>query len=173
MNQKKDSIRQLILGCGNKKTKHPENKMWFDVVTVDIDSTCNPDICYDLNKFPYPFDDNEFDEVHAYEILEHLGSQGDYISFFNLFNEVWRIMKKDSILYFTTPLWNSLWAWSDPGHTRIISEGSIAFLSQKEYEKQIGITSMTDYRRLYHGDFEVLQCVNFTNSLYCKMRCIK
>jgi hypothetical protein len=30
------------------------------------------DVVHDLNTFPYPFRDNEFDEILAYSILEHV-----------------------------------------------------------------------------------------------------
>lgn len=36
----------LNLGCGNFK---------IGDVNVDIDKRCNPDVAWDLNKFPYPF----------------------------------------------------------------------------------------------------------------------
>lgn len=38
----------------------------------------------------------------------------------------------------------------------MISDCTITFLSQAQYEKQIGVTSMTDYRDVYVGDFKVV-----------------
>ena len=52
-------------------------------------------------------------------------------------------------------MWDSTWAWSDPGHTRVISRGSLIFLSQAEYS-QVGRTAITDYRSIYKADFKPL-----------------
>jgi len=131
------------------------DREWKNLITLDIDPKCNPDIPHDLNDLPYPFRDNEFNEIHAYEVLEHCGTQGDWKYFFNQFSEFWRILKPDGMFFATVPQWNALWAFGDPGHTRIINQGTLVFLSQKEYEKQIGKTAMTDYRYVYRADFDI------------------
>lgn len=159
---------ELILGSGARKFKRcdyyndiEDVKTCFsdDVITLDINEELNPDIVWDLNNLPLPLDDNKFDEIHAYEVLEHIAYQGDYKSFFHLFNELYRILKKDGFIFISVPVWNSLWGFGDPGHTRIINIGTIVFLSQKQYEKQVGKTPMTDYRNIYKGDFDILKCI--------------
>lgn len=151
---------ELLLGCGNDKSK----KITFEgipsgwsgeLVTLDIDEHASPDVLHDLNQLPYPFEDNQFDEIHAYEVLEHCGTQGDWRFFFNQFSELHRILKPNGWLIGTCPMWDSPWAWGDPGHTRIISPESLIFLSQAEYE-QVGKTPMTDYRHCYEADFELI-----------------
>lgn len=151
---------ELLLGCGNQRAKQvtfPEvQKEWSELVTLDIDESCNPDVVHDLNVLPYPFGDSTFDEIHAYEVLEHLGSQGDWKFFFGQFQELWRILKPGGFLVATVPMWDSKWAWGDPGHRRVINDGSLIFLSQKEYERQIGKTAMCDYRSVYTADFDIM-----------------
>lgn len=152
------SKKELLVGCGNKRDKliaTPNGDKWNDLTTLDISSACNPDIVWDLKDMPYPFEDNTFDEIHAYEVLEHTFPQGDYINFFKEFSEYYRILKPGGYLCITCPKYDGLWAWGDPGHTRIISEGSIIFLNQLEYEKQVGVTAMTDYREIYKADFDI------------------
>jgi predicted SAM-dependent methyltransferase len=105
---------------------------------------------------PWPVGDNEFDAVHAYQVLEHVGAQGDVASFFATFGEIWRVLKPGGELFASVPSWKSVWAWGDPSHKRIISPGSIQFLSQEEYHNQIGRTSMSDFRHIWDKDFEVL-----------------
>lgn len=155
---------ELLLGCGNSTVKHvkgPDDKDdWNHLIRLDIDPDCKPDVLHDLNVTPWPFDDAMFDEVHAYEVLEHLGRQGDYKSFFAHFSEIWRILKPEGRLYATTPMWDSEWAWGDPGHTRVITPGSLVFLNQTAYD-QVGSTHMTDYRSIYKADFE---CVGFNEN---------
>lgn len=148
---------ELLLGCGNNREKkitingYPSE--WCELVTLDWDEGVNPDVVHDLTKCPFPFDDNTFDEVHAYEVLEHCGQQGDWRLFFNQFEEIWRILKPDGVFYGSVPMWDSIWAWGDPGHTRLITEASLVFLDQSEYE-QVGRTAMTDYRRWYKGNLQ-------------------
>ena len=151
---------ELLLGSGRRHEKllvppgRPSE--WESLWTVDINPRHEPRHVWDLEKLPWPYEDSMFDEVHAYEILEHIGRQGDYRSYFAHFQEIWRILKPGGWLCGTSPSKNSPWIWGDPGHTRVISRETFAFLSQREYEKQVdnGITPMTDYRFCYKGDFE-------------------
>ncbi len=151
-------MSELLLGCGSRRDKLIAvngHKGWADPTTLDIDPACQPDVLHDLNIRPLPFNDNSFDEIHAYEVLEHVGQQGDWRGFFEEFTEYWRILKPGGSLIGTSPNVTSSWAWGDPGHTRIISHGCFTFLSQAEYRKQVGKTPMTDYRDVWKGDFTV------------------
>lgn len=150
---------ELLLGAGTRRNKvltlegRPQD--WTKLVTLDFNGDHNPDVIHDLNVFPYPFEDNTFDEVHAYEVMEHLGQQGDFRRFFQDFSEIWRILKPGGILCGTSPAWCSNWAWGDPGHTRVISRESFIYLDQTEYE-QVGKTPMTDYRFCYSADLKLV-----------------
>ena len=57
-------MRILNLGCGYDK--------WIGAVNVDAFESCKPDVVWDLNKVPYPWDDESFDFVYASHIFEHL-----------------------------------------------------------------------------------------------------
>lgn len=89
-------------------------------------------------------------------MLEHIGTQGDWRGFFEEFSEYHRILKPNGYLCGSTPPWNGLWAWADPGHTRILAPHTWVFLSQEQYRLQVGKTAMTDYRAVYQGDFKVV-----------------
>lgn len=151
---------ELLIGCGNQREKHvhfPEiPKGWTELVTLDMDPGVKPDIVHDLNELPLPFDDDMFDEIHAYEVLEHCGRQGDFRFFFNQFYEFWRILKDGGYFIGTVPMWDSPWAYADPGHTRVLPPESFIFLCQAEYEAQVGTNAMSDYRPYWEGDFELI-----------------
>lgn len=150
---------ELLLGAGTRRLKvlslpgTPAD--WTELVTLDFNSDHNPGVVHDLNVFPWPFADDTFDEVHAYEVMEHLGQQGDFKRFFADFSEIWRVLKPGGFFVGTSPAWNSPWAWGDPGHTRIMSRECLIYLDQTEY-RQIGQTPMTDYRFCYKADLEVV-----------------
>lgn len=167
---------ELLLGCGadrRKKIKFPESpEAWTELVTADIDPACSPDIVLDLNQLPYPWADNHFDEVHAYEVLEHCGAQGDWRFFFAQFDELWRILKPGGYLVATTPMWDSPWAWGDPGHRRIISRESLIFLDRDEYA-QVGKTAMTDYRAHFKCNFRLMGVTEENDTFGFVLRAIK
>lgn len=153
---KPEPFTELMIGCGTSKRKQVFQKdssaEFQGLTTLDIDPVHKPDVVHDLNVLPWPFADNSFNEVHAYEVLEHFGKQGDTASFFAHFSEIWRVLKPGGRLFASVPMWDSPWAWGDPGHTRVISKGSLIFLNQQEYA-QVGSTAITDYRSIYNCDF--------------------
>jgi SAM-dependent methyltransferase len=168
---------ELLVGAGNSRTKkirlsgYPQE--WTELITLDIDPSTEPRVVHDLNLLPLPFGDSMFDEVHAYEVLEHTGTQGDWRFFFNQFYEFWRILKPGGLMCGTVPLWDSPWAWGDPGHTRVLPRESFYFLSQALYANEVGKTSLTDYRGWWKGDFELLSFNDYEHSLGFVMKAIK
>ena len=57
----------------------PGRPGWTDLVTLDVNADHSPDVVHDLESVPLPFADETFDEIHAYEVLEHTGAQGDHV----------------------------------------------------------------------------------------------
>ncbi len=162
-------MRQLLLGCGNRRVRHvcptPGNAFESDVTTVDIDPGCGADHVVDLNQPPpwYTIGGNghilagdcTYEEVHAYEVLEHIGRQGCYHSFFETMYEIYRILTPGGHLCASVPALHSPWLWGDPGHRRVISRETLIFLDRTQYA-QVGHTAMTDYRSVWRGDFELV-----------------
>ena len=154
-------MRALMLGSGyfaptrklvplGVELEEPE---W---VTLDNNKECNPDVLFDLNKIEsgirLPFPDNTFDEIHAYQVLEHFGKQGRAAGFFSTFRMLWLALKPEGLLYGDTPALTSVWLFGDPGHTRVISEQSLSFLTRRAYE-ELGKTTSTDYHKLVEPNY--------------------
>jgi predicted SAM-dependent methyltransferase len=151
--------RELLIGCGSYHKKlmaSDGTNEWSNLTTLDYNEDHKPDVCWDLMELPLPFKDEEFDEIHAYEVLEHLGQQGDYKLFFAQFSEFWRLLKPNGHFLATCPSRNSVWAYGDPSHTRIMQLEQLVFLSQDQYKKQVGKTPMSDFRNIYKADFETV-----------------
>lgn len=153
-------MKVLLIGAGNSRTLHlcpiGTEAAEKEITTLDVDGLSKPDVWHDLNVRPLPFPDDEFDEIHAYEVLEHVGRQGDWRGFFDEFSEYWRILKPNGHLLGSCPSLKSRWLWGDPGHSRTIQPETLTFLNQREYQLQVGKTSMTDYRKVYKADFDIV-----------------
>lgn len=164
--------RSLLIGAGSRRDyivpARPGETDYGKLVTLDIEPRHNPDVVWDLRKRPWPFEDNRFDEVHAYEVLEHLGRQGDVDAFFADFGEIYRILRPGGRLCASVPNYMSEWAWGDPSHTRVITPGTLVFLSQAEYANQVGKTAMSDFRSLWRGDFKTVSAqMSGSNFFFC------
>ena len=149
---------QLLLGCGSRRTKQMyerDKQEWDGLVTCDINPDHHPDVVADLNHIPWPWGDQTASEIHAYEVLEHLGHQGDWKFFFQSFGEVWRILQPGGLFFASVPSYNSHWAWGDPSHTRVLTEGSLVFLDQAVYQ-EVGKTAMSDFRRYWKHTLRVV-----------------
>lgn len=164
-------MKVMLLGSGSSRERrlsvedgvlkfHGGKPFDGDLTSVDYVGSHNPTFVWDLNAYPWGFGSRRtescYDEVHAYEVLEHLGRLGDFVQFFACFREIWRMLKPGGHLLATVPHWASMWALGDPSHTRVISRGSLVFLDQMEYVRQIGHTPMSDFRDVWKEDFELV-----------------
>lgn len=158
--------RELLLGCGRSREKRVDPRgtiqPWVNLTTLDSRPEVEPDIVHDLDahgNLRDIFDADTFDEVHAYEVLEHLGRQGSALEFFWHFFQIWSILKPGGFLCATVPSRYSEWLWGDPGHCRAIVNASLQFLRQPFYGQCDGDkpTPCSDYRDLWKGDFDVIR----------------
>ncbi len=92
---------KLNIGCG-KDLK--EGYVNLDVVNYGGNQI------YDLNKFPYPFEENTFDEIYASHILEHLDN------FHNTVMELYRIAKPGSKIIVYAPFFLNTKDFGEPDH---------------------------------------------------------
>ncbi len=148
-------MKELLMGCGSRTEKdiYIDNPEFENVTRLDYNADHKPDVVWDLSVHPLPFEDEEFDEIHAYEVLEHLATQGDYEFFFAEFTEYWRILKPGGRFYASVPI--KEWVWGDPSHKRAIQPETLIFLDQDQYA-QVGMTSMSDFRSIYKVSFKVI-----------------
>ena len=148
----------LLIGAGRSRVKQlamNDDREWHDLVTLDHNVDHSPDVVHDLETLPYPFEDGQFAEIHAYDVLEHVGAQGDWRFFFAQWTEFYRILEPGGLFFGIVPHPSSVWAFGDPSHTRVIPIEQLSFLDQRFYE-QVGKTSASDFRHCWHGSFEIV-----------------
>lgn len=151
-------LKSILLGAGRsrlKKVALPGQASWQgDLVTVDMDPSSGADVVWNLDTHPLPFEDESAIELAAYDVLEHLGRQGDWRGFFDEFAEYWRVLAPGGTFGIIVPINKD--ALADPGHTRFFSGVQFCFLNQKWYEDQHAKgTVCTDYRWYWKRDFEI------------------
>ncbi len=149
----------LLLGAGNSREKKVALKSAPDwsqpLVTLDMGDNCGADVVWNLEQRPLPFKDDEFDELGAYDVLEHIGRQGDWRGYFDEMAEYWRVLKPGGIFGVLVPQGPD--ANADPGHTRFFGSNWFAMLDQAYYDRcKAAGTAFTDYRWYWKRNFECL-----------------
>jgi SAM-dependent methyltransferase len=107
---------KLNLGCGRDIRE--------DYINLDFERYNGIDVIHDLNKFPYPFKDNTFEEILAMNIMEHLNDPNKFIK------ELWRMGKNNCRIRINVPHFSSRCAWIDLTHKRPFSFDSFEYYSR-------------------------------------------
>jgi len=95
-------LKKLNLGSGEfKKEGH---------INVDYYSVSEPDVRHDLNKFPYPFSNDDFEVIEADHLLEHLENP------FRVMRELHRISKNNGLIIVRVPHFSR--GFTHPDHRR-------------------------------------------------------
>ena len=168
--------KELLIGCGMDRAKRIQVKYpeWQHLTTMDRNPRCEPDLLHDLTEYPWPISDDSFDEIHGYEVCEHVtGRQGEEKPFFQFFSEAWRVLKPNGIFAGTVPRFDSIQAFGDPSHSRVINEVTLWFLSQQSYIEGVGSFAISDFRAIYRADFEILATTRMGDSLVFELKAMK
>lgn len=131
---------KINLGAGN------DQKEGF--LNVDLVPLPGIDVVHNLMKFPYPFDSNSADEIHAIDVVEHLDNYTeDYRPTVVAFvEECYRILRPGGVLYIQTPGWKADFLWIDPTHVRGFDISSFDFFDPTTpYGQKSGYYSKTNF----------------------------
>lgn len=118
-------MKKLNFGCGKNIRKEYINADLMDIDGVDIN--------FNFNNFPYPFQNNEFDEILADNVLEHL----DNIP--AVMQELHRISKPDAMLRIIVPYYNCYGASNDVTHKHYFSHLSFEPFYKKNARANYGL----------------------------------
>ena len=119
----------LDLGCGT----NPQNPFRAEQV-YGIDIRDNPSKyikCADLTVEPIPFENNAFDFITAFDIIEHipkvLYAPNRRFPFVELMNEVWRTLKPNGYFLSHTPVYPYSAIFGDPTHVSVLTHETFGY----------------------------------------------
>ncbi len=116
-------MKKLNLGCGDDIKE--------GYVNVDFIKQPGIDIVHNINKFPWPFKSNTFNEIYASHIIEHVD---DLIK---TMKEIHRISKKNAKINIRGPHFSCGVSYRDPTHKRLFSYFTFEYFSNpKDYYKR-------------------------------------
>lgn len=113
--------KKLNLGSGLKILKGYTN--------VDLTKKYGADVVHNLEKFPYPFKDNEFDEILMDNVLEHLKDT------IRVMEELHRISKHGAIIKIFVPHFSSFMAFGNVTHKRYFTSESFDTFQSNNWER--------------------------------------
>ena len=119
-------MSKLNLGCAYNKKEG-----W---INVDLDSECNPDLCFDLTKPNWPIEDSTITEVVADHILEHLEGTDGYLTFWK---ELYRVCVNGAEIKIEVPHWLHETFYHDPTHVRRVTPVGVAMFDQQRNQEDL------------------------------------
>lgn len=128
---------KLNLGCGND----------YREGYVNVDKVAGvADVLHDLDRFPYPWDDDSIDEVLMHHVLEHL------TDIEMVLDEIWRILKAGGKLLIWVPHFSHFQALTHPQHKHAFHYNTFAFCTAGSGEKYTDRLWSIDEARLDFGN---------------------
>ena len=119
----------LDLGCGT----NPQNPFRAEQV-YGIDIRNNPSKyikCADLTVEPIPFENNTFDFITAFDIIEHVPkviyTPNRRFPLVELMNEVWRTLKPNGYFLSHTPVYPYSAIFGDPTHVSVLTHETFGY----------------------------------------------
>ncbi|MBI2105982.1 methyltransferase domain-containing protein [Candidatus Woesearchaeota archaeon] len=118
-------------------------------INLDYNKNLKADIYHDLNRFPYPFEDNYFEEIYCHHILEHVED------LLKTMEELWRISKPAGKILIFGPHSGSFEMHVDLTHKRGLNTQTFrrCFLPEGDtwgFYTRAKFMVMKDYIRFYN-----------------------
>lgn len=153
-------MKKLNLGSGDKRIP--------GFLNVDKFDTFEPDIVHDLEIFPYPFLENEIEEIKLIHVLEHIGQTPDI--FINIMKELYRICVDQANIHISVPHPRHDDFLADPTHVRPITTLGLSLFDldlNKKWQK-IGAAN-TPLAIIHNVNFKIIKNEVVLDPKYLKL----
>ncbi len=135
---------KLNLGCGDQKLPG----------FLGVDMYGSPELLWDLEKTPWPWEDSSVSEIIMSHVMEHLGTTT--ARYFNIIRELYRVCKADAVIGINVPHPRHDNFINDPTHVRPITPDGLALFSKARNEEWVKMGVPNTPLALQLGvDFEV------------------
>jgi SAM-dependent methyltransferase len=94
-----------------------------DALNIDLNPAVQPDLVYDLNQLPRPFEGNFFLEVAAFDVIEH------FDNVVATMDEIHRVCRSDACVRITVPHFSCANAYTDPTHRHFFGHNSFDYMT--------------------------------------------
>ncbi len=127
-----DDKKALHIGCGVHKMP--------GAIGLDITPLPGVDVVLELGREKLPFDDNTFDIVYAYHVLEHITLLGDVLA------ELHRVCKAGAVIDVIVPYYTCVGAFGDPTHVRFFTYRTFEHFADTEDTERYTWFSATRFK---------------------------
>lgn len=112
---------KLNLASGNM---YMDGYVNLDIGDKDIyGNKIKVEVIHNLNNYPYPFEDNTFDEIQARAIIEHLPDK------IKVWDELRRISKNGCKIHVEVPHFSGYTGYDDPTHYHVYSQHTASMIA--------------------------------------------
>ena len=113
-------IDKLELGCGKKPTNgYQHHDSWKHSSYIDL--------TFDLEKLPWPLENESCGELLAIDVFEHLRPW--IVPIQDWLAECWRVLKLGGKLTLRLPAYDNHYTWRDPQHNRAFHHETLNYFS--------------------------------------------
>jgi hypothetical protein len=141
-------MKKLNLGSGQNRLE--------GYVNVDKFDSFAPDLVWDLEAFPWPFESDSVDEIVLRHVLEHLGGTLD--CFLAIMKELYRVAADGAVIRIFVPHPRSDGFAGDPTHVRAINPAILSLFSLKNNRKWRELGWPNTPLAIYTGvDFDITE----------------
>ena len=109
--------RKLNIGCGL------DTKRGY--INLDKSKIKGVDVVHNLDKYPWPFQSNYFDEVYGRDVIEHVKD------LFKAMQEIHRVSKHNATIRLIVPYWHSSGAFY-PNHNYFFNVDGLKLFTEKD-----------------------------------------
>ena len=110
---------KLNLGSGNNKQEG----------FINVDKFGEPDVLFDLETFPWPWETSSVSIVRLVHVLEHLGRETEI--YFGIIQELYRICEDKATIFIAVPHPRHDHFIGDPTHVRPITPHNMSLFSKR------------------------------------------